>query len=278
MGQEAAPAAIAESLGVDAQVISTYRSHAPFLAHTKNLNKFFCELYGKTNGTARGRSGSMHLADMDAGYVCSTAIVGGGLPLSLGVAYAAKFKKTNKITVVYFGDGAVEQGSFWESLNVSSVMELPILYVCEDNNYAVSTPKERRHGFKTLKSIVEEFGIRYLYDDTNDSLAIHSLVEEAKKFIKEKSKPAFMHIKCHRMLEHVGIKINTDYEWDKQANPWVPIDSLVTCREALLHVAALNDVQEVEQMIDEEIIQAVALAKLSDLPLLDDLLKGVYYV
>lgn len=280
MGQEAAPAAIAEALGSAAQVISTYRSHAPFLTHTKNLNKFFCELYGKTNGTARGRSGSMHLADINAGYICSTAIVGAGLSLSLGVAYANKCNKTNKFAVVYFGDGAIEQGCFWESLNVSALMGLPVLFVCEDNHYAVSTPKERRHGFKRLKNIVEEFGIQYLVDDTNDSVQIYSLVESASKFILEESKPAFLHIKCYRMLEHVGIKINTDYESDKRSvdevTYWLSRDSVNVCRKILLKTLSMDDVRKAEQKIDKEIEAAIALAKASDLPGTDDLLKGVY--
>ena len=282
MGQEAAPAAIAEVMGIDAQVISTYRSHAQFLTHTKNPNKFFCELYGKINGTARGRSGSMHLSDIRAGYICSTAIVGAGLPLATGVAFANKRKQTNKIAVVYFGDGAIEQGCFWESLNVSSLMGLPVLFVCEDNHYAVSTPKERRHGFKSLENIVNEFGIQYYFDSSNDSVQICSIVEKAKKFILDGSRPAFLHIKCHRMLEHVGIKINSDCERDQpsidHANFFLSKDALVVCREIILNKGVLVcDLVITERKIDYEIDQAISLAKSSDFPESDDLLKGVYY-
>ena len=281
MGQEAAPAAIAEVLGNDAHVISTYRSHAHFLTHTKNLNKFFCELHGKINGTARGRSGSMHLSDIDNGYICSTAIVAAGIPLATGVAFANKNKQTNKIAVVYFGDGAIEQGCFWESLNVSSLMGLPVLFVCEDNHYAVSTPKERRHGFKSLENIVTEFGIPYYFDNTNDSLQICSLVMEAKRTILKESRPVFLHIKCHRMLEHVGIKTNSDCDGDQpsidHANYFLSRDALVLCKEALLKSISQGDLEAVERKIDYEIDQALSLARSSDLPTPDDLLKGVYY-
>jgi TPP-dependent pyruvate/acetoin dehydrogenase alpha subunit len=206
MGQEAAPAAIAVAFGDKSRVVSTYRSHAPFLAQTRNVNKFFCELYGKINGTARGRSGSMHLADPERGHICSTAIVGAGLPMALGIAFASKYKSDESVAITYFGDGAIEEGGFWEALNAASLMRLPLLMVCEDNEYAVHTKKNERRGFVSISKIIDAFDCLYIFDDSNDAEQIYRKALAAKQVLHKEYRPVFMHIKCLRYLEHVGIR------------------------------------------------------------------------
>lgn len=279
MGQEATPSAVAQAFGNRAQIVSTYRSHAPFLAHTGNIQNFFCELYGKVNGTARGRGGSMHLADIKAGYICSTAIVGAGLPMSAGIAFAEKQKKTKKIAIVYFGDGALDEGCFWETLNLCSLMSLPVLFVCEDNNYAVHTPKNQRQGFKSLGKIIEQFHCEYLFDDSNNVEKIYLLAKAAKDYIDQKSKPAFLHVNCYRYLEHVGI--NSDFEGGyrsvEDAKNWFASDSLKITREKLFHFGKTDEVGEIEIEILQKIDIAISLAKVSETPSGCELLNGVYY-
>jgi len=278
MGQEAAPAAISLALGVKSKIISTYRSHAPFLAHTKQVNKFFCELFGKDNGTAAGRSGSMHLADIENNYICSTAIVAAGLPLGLGVAFSEKYNLTGNFCIVYFGDGAIEEGSFWETLNAASLMQLPLLFVCEDNDYAVHTKKNERRGFSSIKSIVESFECDYIFDESNDAEEIYNKCLMAKKSL-ENSRPVFFHIKCIRYLEHVGIKNDFEayYRNCSDKDIHVNYDALQLIRNKLINASSLTETIKIEDEIDRKINAAVNLAKLSSFPQKNELLTGVYF-
>lgn len=278
MGQEAAPAAISVAFGDKAKIISSYRSHAPFLSHTKQVNKFFCELFGKDNGTAAGRGGSMHLADIDNNYICSTAIVAAGLPLGLGVAFTEKYNSTKNVCVVYFGDGAIEEGSFWETINAASLMQLPLLFVCEDNDYAVHTKKNERRGFSSIKSVVESFECDYIFDDSNDAEEIYRKCLMAKKSI-ENSRPVFFHIKCIRYLEHVGIKNDLEAYYRNYLDKDIQVnsDSLKLIRDRLIKAFSLAEIMEIEDEINQQINAAVKLAKLSSPPQKTDLLTGVYF-
>ena len=279
MGQEAAPAAIAVAFGDKSRVISTYRSHAPFLAQTGNVEKFFCELYGKVNGTARGRAGSMHLADHDRGHICSTAIVGAGLPLALGIAFASKYKLEESVAITYFGDGAIEEGGFWETLNAASLMKLPLLMVCEDNEYAVHTKKNERRGFSAINKIIEAFDCEYIFDDSNDAEEIYRKALAAKQVIHEQSRPVFMHIKCLRYLEHVGIRNDLDDEYRFQSDKKFSLesDALNIMQIKLKKFLDSSVIKTIEADIDEEINAAVELAQKSDLPQITELMSGVYF-
>jgi len=279
MGQEATPAALAVAFGDRSRVVSTYRSHAPFLAQTRNVDKFFCELYGKVNGTARGRSGSMHLADPERGHICSTAIVGAGLPLALGIAFASKYKSDESVAISYFGDGAIEEGGFWETLNAASLMRLPLLMVCEDNEYAVHTKKNERRGFSSIKKIVEAFDCEYMYDDSNDAEQIYKKAMEARDVIYGHSRPVFMHIKCLRYLEHVGIRNDLEDEYRYSADKIFSIesDALKIMKRKLEKFLDSSSILALEASIDDEINAAVELAKKSDLPEISELLSGVYF-
>ena len=279
MGQEAAPAAIAVAFGDKSRVVSTYRSHAPFLAQTRNVDKFFCELYGKINGTARGRSGSMHLADPERGHICSTAIVGAGLPMALGIAFASKYKSDESVAITYFGDGAIEEGGFWETLNAASLMRLPLLMVCEDNEYAVHTKKNERRGFVSISKIIDAFDCQYIFDDSNDAEQIYRKGIAAKQVLQKEYRPVFMHIKCLRYLEHVGIRkdLEDEYRLPSDKNFSVEYDALKIMKIKLSRFYDSTSIAVLEAGIDEEINTAVELAKKSALPKITELTSGVYF-
>src|SRR3989338_2832947 len=137
MGEEAIAAAVCHALGPEGQVFGYYRSHAIFLAKTRDPDMFFGELYGKVTGIARGRAGSMHLAAPDKGFMHASAVVASSIPLAVGAAFANKHKGNGRLCCAVFGDGALEEGVFWESLNAACVMKLPVLFVCADNGLAV---------------------------------------------------------------------------------------------------------------------------------------------
>ena len=205
LGQEAIASAVCHALGPEGQVFGSYRSHAGFLAKTGDVDRFFGELYGKVAGTAQGKSGSMHLAAPEQGYVLSSAIVASSIPVAVGAAFANKRKENGQVSCAFFGDGALDEGVFWESLNVACVMELPVLLVCEDNDLAANTPKNLRQGYRRITDVIRTFNCRVFEDDTTDVEQIHGLAREAIQSIKRTGIPSFLHLQCYRYLEHVGV-------------------------------------------------------------------------
>lgn len=279
MGQEAAPAAISVSLGDRAQLVTTYRSHAPFLAQTDDVDKFFAEMYGRVTGTAEGKSGSMHLAILEKGHLCSTAIVGAGIPMAVGSAFASKRRETGKIAVAMFGDGATEEGSFWECLNVASVMKLPIIFALEDNEYAVHTRPQVRRGFISFEAVAKAFDMPYLRFDDNDPLTGCQTVDKARDMIDARPGPVFLHIVCYRYLEHVGINtdFHTGYRGKDEYERWLVRDSVELQRKRLLAAGREKDIETIDEEIDERIVAAIAAAKAAAFPAPSRLMEGIFH-
>ena len=147
MGEEAIVVGVCAALREKDQVFGTYRSHALYLSKVEETDKFFAEMYGKKTGVAMGRAGSMHLSCPEKGYISSSAIVASNISVAVGASWANKMKNNGKIVAVFFGDGAVDEGGFWESINMACLWKLPILFICEDNDLAVFTQSNKRHGY-----------------------------------------------------------------------------------------------------------------------------------
>lgn len=278
MGQEAIPAGVCLALGERGQIFSTYRSHGAFLARTADTDGFFAELYGKETGTGAGKSGSMHLADPDQGHVCSSAIVGTTLPLAAGAAFANRRLANEKIACCFFGEGALDEGSFWETLNLASVKKLPVLLVCEDNGLAVHTPKPVRQGYRSIVDIVRQFDCRVFEDDSNDVERIHDLASEAAAGMEQG--PAFMLLKCYRYLEHVGIHEDFDanYRTKSEYEDWLKRDCLALQRKRLTERGvAEKELAEKEKAIEAQIAVSVAKARQAAFAPSESLYRGVFY-
>lgn len=279
MGQEASPVGVIAALDKKGDVFCTYRSHATFLSQTEDLEKFFAEMYGKETGTAEGRSGSMHLAFPEKGHHISSAIVGSCLPIAVGAGYANKVLKNQKISTVFFGDGAIDEGVFWESINAACLYQIPMLFVCEDNDLAVHTGKSQRHGYKSIDDIVKAFNCLSYTNETNDVESIYQMTKEAIKASFETSKPAFLRIKCHRYLEHVGI--NEDWHEgyrDKQKYSWwYENDSLKMQRQKLKENGfEENLIQTQENEIKDQVDKAIKRAEEAGFCSTDRLYAGVF--
>lgn len=279
MGQEAGPAAIAMSLGDRAQLVTSYRSHAPFLAQTDDLNSFYAEMYGRVTGTAEGKGGSMHLAVFEKGHLASTGIVSAGLAMAVGSAFASKRQKSGKIAVPMFGDGATEEGSFWECLNVASVMKLPIIFALEDNEYAVHTKPQVRRGFTSFEAVADAFDMPYLCFDDNDPLTGVQTVDKARDMVDARMGPVFLHIVCYRYLEHVGIgtDFHTGYRSEDEYRRWLARDSVELQRKRLMAAGYERQVAEIDKRIDERIIAAIAAAKSAAFPAANRLMEGIFH-
>lgn len=283
MGQEAVSAALCHALGSEDTIYGFYRSHALFLARTWDPERFFLELYGKVGGTAGGKAGSMHLASPADGLMATSAIVGSTIPAAVGNAFANKYLNNGKVCAGIFGDGALETGDWWESLNAACAMRVPVLFFCEDNGYAVHTPKAVRHGFGQIAEVVGKFRCAVFETESVDVEVIYAEVMKAIAALErdgERCGPAFLRVKTYRYLDHIGITGDLDigyrsreeYEW------WRSHDPIDFQRKRLLAQGVPAVVlEEEEQQIDLRLNRAVQAAQAAAFPLPDELHVGVFY-
>ena len=280
MGQEAIPVGVCQALNPEDQIWTSYRSHAAFLARTGDTDKFFAELFGKATGTAGGKAGSMHLADPDKGFMAASAIVASSLAPAIGLAFANKSKGNGRISCVFFGDGALDEGVFWETLNIASAMQLPVLFVCEDNGLAVHTPSHVRQGYRSIVDIVKKFNWTVFHDESNDVEKIHAVAAEALGTIHATGRPAFLHIECYRYLEHVGISEDFDagYRPIKKYEEWRAKDSVEMQRQRLLKTAFSEDrIRGIESEIDDALQESIRLAVEAPFLTSEHLYQGVFH-
>jgi TPP-dependent pyruvate/acetoin dehydrogenase alpha subunit len=280
MGQEAISVAVCHALEEKDQVFSTYRSHAAFLAKTQDTDRFFAELYGKVTGTAGGKAGSMHLSAPHRGHLCSSAIVGSCIPVAVGAAFAHKVQKTGLVSCVFFGDGALDEGVFWESLNVACVKRLPVVFVCEDNGLAVHTPVRQRQGYGNIDDVVARFECDVAGEDTTDVRTIYQTARLSVERTRETARPAFLRFSCYRYLEHVGIAEDFDAGYRPRADfvEWQKKDSILLERRRLLSEGVTEErLRKAENDLDREIDTSLSRARESLFPAPEDLYKGVFH-
>ena len=281
MGQEFVSVGVCAALEGKADVFASYRSHAAFLAQTHDTDRFFSELYGRTSGTGEGKGGSMHLAAPDRGHMLSSGVVATQIPVAVGAAFANLRLETGRTAVAFFGDGAVDAGVFWESINSAALFRLPVIFVCEDNGFAVDTPRAARQAAKSLAEAVLPFGCDAYEDDSGDVESIYAISRIAVEKAQRERRPAFLNIKCCRYLEHVGI--GDDWHWgyrDKTATKkeWIARDALVVQRK---RIAALGmseeEIMAIEKEIDGVVRASVARAAAAPIPTPDRLYAGVFH-
>jgi len=281
MGQEFVSVGVCAALEGKADVFASYRSHAAFLAQTHDTDLFFSELYGRTSGTGEGKGGSMHLAAPDQGHMLSSGVVATQIPVAVGAAFANRQLATGRTAVAFFGDGAMDAGVFWESLNAAALYRLPVMFVCEDNGYAVDTPRESRQVATSLTEAVKPFGCDSYDDDSGDVESVYALARAAVEKAHRERRPAFLSIKCCRYLEHVGT--SEDWHWgyrDKAVveREWISRDALVQQRARLLsHQVSESAIAAMEDEIDKAIRASVARAAEAPIPAPERLYAGVFH-
>ncbi|MFA5349837.1 MAG: thiamine pyrophosphate-dependent dehydrogenase E1 component subunit alpha [Candidatus Omnitrophota bacterium] len=279
MGAEAIATGVCHALNNMDQIFTTYRSHAGFLAKTGDVEEFFSEMYSKDTSSLKGKGGSMHLCLPDKGFMGTSAIVAAHIPIAVGCAWANKMKKSAKVVVVFFGDGAVDEGAFWESLNTASLMQIPVIFVCEDNELAVHTVVKERRGYDSIIRIVKEFRCRVIESDSTDAEKIYNLASKAIAGIRKKPEPCFMNFKYYRYLEHVGINYDFDagYRSKEEFERWVKIDPVSIQRLKLLKSGISEKrLQKIEGEIEKRIVSAIKNAKSAELSGKDELYRGVF--
>jgi pyruvate dehydrogenase E1 component alpha subunit len=205
VGQEAVAVGAASALARTDLAVSTHRAHAHYLAKGGDLKRFLAELFGKEAGCAHGRGGSMHLVDLDVGFEGSTAIVGNTIPVGVGLALGSKVRGEPDITCIFVGDGAIEEGVFFESANFAVVRKLPVLFICENNDYSVYSPiRVRQPRGRKIHEVVRALGLTTAGFDGNDVFAVAEATKAAADAVRGGQGPAFLEFATYRWLEHCG--------------------------------------------------------------------------
>jgi len=202
IGQEAVAVGVCGLLRQDDFVFGGHRSHGHALAKGADINRLMAEIAGRASGYCGGKGGSMHIVALDAGFITATGVVGGTIPLALGAAFAAKEKKQGQVAVVFFGDGAGQAGPFHESLNIASLWQLPVIFVCENNGYAEFTPLSAHTKIERLAQHAKTYGIASSTVDGNDLLAVRLAMSKALAIARACKGPVFIECLTHRLRGH----------------------------------------------------------------------------
>lgn len=281
IGQEAVPSAVSEVLTRDDLVLSSHRSHGHYLAKGGNLRTMMAEIYGKAKGCSQGKGGSMHLVDLSCGFLGATPIVSSTIPIAVGVAWASVMKKENQVVAAYFGEGAIEEGVFHESINFAALKKLSVLFICENNFYSVYSPLSvRQPANREVFQIAIGHGIESWQGDGNDADEVYHRVQKAVAMLRAGKGPIFMEFKTYRWREHCGPNYDNDlgYRTEEEYSKWKERCPLKLLKEKL---SKEYNIQEsaftaLENGIQKEIEEAFAFAKSSPFPSPETLNEHVY--
>ncbi len=271
IGQEAIAAGACAALERKDYVFSGHRSHGHYLAKGGDLKAMLAEIYGKATGCAGGKGGSMHLIDLEAGFLGSTPIVGSTIPIAVGAAFGSAMREEDRVTMVFLGDGAAETGVFYESLNFAALKKLPVIFVCENNLYSVYSPLQvRQPEGRPIAGIARALGIESIEDDGNDVELVYRVCSGAVKKARAGGGPSFFEFATYRWREHcgpefdnhIGYRTEAEYLAWKQRCPIALLEAKVL-RSGLASRAELDDVR---CALDREIDAAVTFARQSPLP------------
>jgi acetoin:2,6-dichlorophenolindophenol oxidoreductase subunit alpha len=202
IGQEAVAVGTCSQLRQDDYVFGSHRSHGHAIAKGADINRLMAEIAGRATGYCVGKGGSMHIVAMDTGFVTATGVVGGTIPLALGAAFAAKERADGQVAVVFFGDGAAQAGAFHESLNIASLWQLPVIFICENNGYAEFTPLSAHTKVERLAQHAKTYGIPSSTVDGNNLLAVRDAIGKAVKQARSGKGPRFVECLTHRLRGH----------------------------------------------------------------------------
>lgn len=276
IGQEAAPVGICAHLMDSDYISSTHRGHGHAIAKGIDLKYFMAEIFGRANGLCLGRSGSMHVADPKIGIMGANGIVGGGIPIATGAAFASQFKKTGQVTVVFFGEGATGEGAFHESLNLASLWTLPIVYVCENNGWAQFTSKSVHTPMENMADRAKGYNIPGV-TVPNDFFEIYEEAGKAIQRAREGKGPTLLEVKCHRIQGHY-VGDAQKYRPEEDIKKASEFDCLLNFEKKLLENKILEEGKKdkIREQIQNEIEAALEFARKSPLPEESDIVKDMF--
>ena len=279
-GQEAAIVGACMALKNSDFITGTHRSHGHPIGKGADLKPLMAELMGKETGICKGRGGSMHLADASIGSIGESAIVGGGIPLATGAGLSANVRGTDQVSLSFFGDGACNEGAFHESLNMASVWKLPVIYFCENNMYAISTPLEASHGQPDIAKRAEGYGMPGVVVDGQDVMAVWVATSQAVKRARCGEGPTLIEAKTYRFEEHsLGLSVPIPYRSEIEIEDYrINRDPLVLYKSAMLssNMITTTELEVIEKEVADEVREAVNFAKESPYPKQSDVYDYMY--
>ena len=276
IGEEATGIGVCAALGAGDRMTATHRGHGQSIGKGMRLDLMMAEFLGKETGYCKGRGGCMHIADFSIGSLGANGIVGGGMPLAVGAALSQRLQKSTDITVCFFGDGATSTGSFHESVNLASVWKLPVLFVCVNNLYAMSTPLRRQAAIPDLAQRGQAYGIRSVSMDGNDAIAIYLAAREAREYVKQNG-PMLLVLNTYRHMGHSKSDANV-YRTKQEIEEWKKRCPIKRMRERLVAEGTFTDAEldAIEAQAAKDVEEAVRFAESSPAPRIEEAARDVY--
>ena len=277
IGQEASAVGSISALRDEDYILSTHRGHGHCIAKEADIKLMMAEFLGKEAGYCRGRGGSMHIADMEGRNLGANGVVGGGIPLAVGVGLSLKMRRRNEIVMGFFGDGAANQGSFHESLNMAAIWDLPVVYVCENNQYGMSMPVRKAFKIENISQRAASYGMRGVTVDGNDVLEVYEAATEAVKRARGGEGPTLLECKTYRWKGH-SKSDQERYRTKAEIEAWKKKDPIRRFREMLLAKGVITEDQaeKIREEANQAIMEALEYAQASPEPSVDTILEGVY--
>jgi pyruvate dehydrogenase E1 component alpha subunit len=277
IGQEAVAVGTLSALRPDDYVLTSYRDHGHALSMGTSPDEVMAELFGRAGGCSAGKGGSMHLFDADKHFLGGHAIVGGQIPLATGVAFATKYKGTDQATLVYFGEAAVNQGAFHESLNMAQLWKLPCVYICENNQYGMGTSLKRAMSMSDVSQKACGYGLASEFVDGMDVLAVRAATERAVERARKESLPSLLEIRTYRFMGH-SMSDPGHYRTRAEIEQYQERDPIKVFGRSLREKGVLDDagLKEIEDRVRAEVERSVKFADSSPEPAPEELFTQIY--
>jgi pyruvate dehydrogenase E1 component alpha subunit len=277
IGEEAIATGACSAIERHDYITSTHRGHGHCIAKGADIRLMMAELFGKETGYCRGKGGSMHIADVKAGNLGANGVVGGGLAIATGAALACKLRKNGSIVLCFFGDGASNQGVFHESLNMASVWDLPVVYLCENNQYAISTPVQLAVNIENISQRGAAYNLPGVTVDGNDILAVYEVVSKAVYRARKGGGPSLIECKTYRWRGH-SQRDNQSYRTKAEIEAWKERGPIKRFKAVLMaeDILSEDDFQNMMAQVEEEADEAIRFAQDSPYPEEEELHTGVY--
>lgn len=279
IGQEASIVGACMALQDNDYITGTHRSHGHPIGKGADLNGLMAELLGKVDGVCKGRGGSMHFTDSSIGSIGESAIVGGGIPLATGVGLSAQVRGTNQVGLCFFGDGAVNQGTFHESINMAAIWKLPVVYFCENNFYAISTSLMDSHGQTEIAKRADSYGITGVVVDGQDVEAVYNVAKKSVEDARKGYGPTLIEAKTYRFDEHaMGLSFPVNYRSPEEVEDYKKNRDPLILYEVFLMKKGFDkdDLVKTEERVKAKVSEAIEFAQNSSFPKVLDISKYMY--
>ena len=281
VGQEAVAAGVCTTLTDDDQITSTHRGHGHLVAKGGQFNEMMAELMGKATGYCHGKGGSMHISNLDVGMLGANGIVGAGAPIAVGAGFANQYKGNGNVAAAFFGDGSTNIGAFHEAANMACALKLPVLFICENNEYGEFTPRDKTMAITDIVDRAAGYGMPGVIVDGMDVVAVHEAAVEAAARARRGEGPSLIEAKTYRFYNHHGIQnLGLKYRADDEVAKWRERDPIFTFEDRLIAAGTAERARfdDVWAELRADIAAAIEFAEASPLPTADQLLADVYTV